>query len=276
MSPVNVRLTDLISDLNNELPDADLLAKIGAAQQRAHTLSDLGDQLVGHYVALARSEGASWSQIGDAIGVSKQAAQQKLGMPRKGGVTFERFTQRARDVVVFSQEVARAHQHEEIGTEHVLLGLLRDPLGLSAKVLATLAGSTDRVRAATEARFPADGKKALKGHIPFTAQSKEALAQALQAALRFGHNYIGTEHVLLGMLAVEDATGTLILADLGITQEAVEQELRKELLRFAAQKAELAKQSGIADDSSDKSGEASEGSDATSGEVADKNQENQD
>ena len=77
MSPLNISLADLIARLDEEFPDADDLARISEAQLRAQTLSDLGDQLVGHYVGKAKQAGASWSEIGDAIGVSKQAAQQR-------------------------------------------------------------------------------------------------------------------------------------------------------------------------------------------------------
>src|SRR5947209_16595643 len=122
MSPVNVKLTELVEALDNELAESGALAKISEAQLRARTLTDIGDQLVGHYVALARADGASWQQIGEAIGVSKQAAQQKLGS-QLGEPTFARFTKRARAVVVGAQEAARIRKHDYIGTEHLLIGL---------------------------------------------------------------------------------------------------------------------------------------------------------
>src|SRR2546430_12566821 len=90
----------LIDEIDSTLPDADALTKVGEAQRRARALNDVGDQLVDHYVAQARAKGASWSQIGDALGVSKQAAQQ-----RRSGNQFERFTGRARNL----DEVAEGH-----------------------------------------------------------------------------------------------------------------------------------------------------------------------
>src|ERR1700759_972200 len=130
MSPLNISLTDLIERLDADLPDASDLARITEAQLRARTLSDLGDQLVGHYVGKARQASASWSEIGDAIGVSKQAAQQ-----RHTPAAFERFTDLNRHSIVLAQEAARTHKHDFIGTEHILLGLLGEPRGLAYEVL---------------------------------------------------------------------------------------------------------------------------------------------
>ncbi|HEX3791423.1 MAG TPA: Clp protease N-terminal domain-containing protein [Pseudonocardiaceae bacterium] len=229
MSPVNVNLSDLINQLVQDVPETDALARISEAQRRSHSLSDLGDQLVGHFVEQARTAGASWSQIGDAIGVSKQAAQQKWVAP-----TFERFTVRARHVVVLSQEQARAHSHDHILTEHILMGLLNETDGLAAKALEKLAGSSSTVREAVEGSFGPPGKKALKGHIPFSAEAKLALQFALQAALKLGHNYIGTEHILLGVLAVPEGKAAQTIAGLGITAEQVEEEIKAQLAGYLA------------------------------------------
>src|SRR5689334_24094190 len=106
----SVDLQTLIEQLDTELSGADPLTKLGEAQARARNLNDIGDQLVDHYVAKARDGGASWSQIGDALGVSKQAAQQ-----RRVGGQFERFTARARAVVVQAQETARAFKQQTVG-----------------------------------------------------------------------------------------------------------------------------------------------------------------
>ena len=239
MSPVNVKLTELVEALDNDIPGSDALAKISEAQVRARTLTDIGDQLVGHYVAIARAAGASWQQIGEAIGVSKQAAQQKLGA-QLGQPTFERFTKRARAVVVGSQEAARSRKQDYIGTEHLLIGLLGESQGVAAEVLVELAGSVEAVQAALDARMPAEGTKALKGHIPFTPRSKEALEQSLQAALRLGHNYIGTEHILLGLLADPESVAFQALADLEITPAKAEEKIKAALADFIAKKAKEA------------------------------------
>src|SRR3954464_15325446 len=149
MSPLNISLADLIAHLDEELPDADDLARISAAHLRSQTLSDLGDQLVDHYVGKARRGGASWSEIGDAIGVSKQAAQQ-----RHTPAPFERFTDLNRHSIVLAQEAARTYKHDLIGTEHMLLGLLGEPRGLAYKVLMAKTESEQGIRDAIGEAMP--------------------------------------------------------------------------------------------------------------------------
>jgi hypothetical protein len=265
MSPVNVKLTDLVKELDEERPAATPLEKISEAQVRSATLAATGDQLVGHYVALARAAGASWQQIGEAIGVSKQAAQQKWVAP-----TFERFTKRARSVVVRAQESARSHKHDYIGPEHLLLGLLGEPEGLAAQMLTNLAGPLDAVATAVEANLGPESKKTPKGHIAFTPQAKEILEQTLQAALRHGHNYIGTEHILLGLATESDGAAAKSFADLEITPEKLEEQLKEALagyhkdavarLRAAKAAAENAPEGGTESAGSDVEGEPPSGS----------------
>src|SRR6266567_1499060 len=177
MSPLNISLADLIARLDAELPDANDLARISEAQLRAHTLSDLGDQLVGHYVGQAKQAGASWSEIGDAIGVSKQAAQQ-----RHAPAVFERFTDLARHSIVLAQEAARTHKHDFIGTEHLLLGLLGEPRGLAYQIMMALTESEQRIRVAIEEALPPGGKKAPRGHIAFNPESKQTIEDAVRAS----------------------------------------------------------------------------------------------
>src|SRR5947199_6323699 len=127
MPPLNVDIDQLVQQIDQDLPDADALTKVGEARTQARALGDLGDQLVDHYVHAARADGASWSQIGDALGVTKQAAQQRRSDPQ-----FERYTGRARHVVVLAQDRARTLKHDRIDTGHLLLGLLGEPDGLAA------------------------------------------------------------------------------------------------------------------------------------------------
>jgi Clp amino terminal domain, pathogenicity island component len=212
MSPLDISLADLIARLDGELPDAGALARISEAHLRAQTLSDLGDQLVGHYVGQAKQAGASWSEIGDAIGVSKQAAQQ-----RHAPAAFERFTDLNRHSIVLAQEAARTHKHDFIGTEHLLLGLLGEPRGLAYEVLIAKTGSEQRVRDAIEQALPPAGKKAPRGHIAFRPDSKEAIEQTRRASGELGHDRIGTEHTLLGLIRAEQSPAAAILRDLGFT-----------------------------------------------------------
>src|SRR5271168_5166249 len=112
---------------------------------------------------------------------------------------FERFTERARQVVVFSQEEARTLKHNYIGTEHVLLGLLREQEGLAARVLESQDINLERARAQV-VRISGPREEVRSGHIPFTPRAKRILELALREAQTLGHNYIGTEHILLGLL----------------------------------------------------------------------------
>src|SRR6266536_2837046 len=139
MAPLNVDLDQLVGQIERDLPDADPVPRVGEARRQARALGDLGDQLIDHFVQRARAAGASWSQIGDAMGVSKQAAQQR-GTP---GGRFARFTERARRVLVVAQDRVRADQQAAVDTEHVLLGLLSETDGLAAKVITSLGGSTE-------------------------------------------------------------------------------------------------------------------------------------
>ncbi len=210
MSPLNISLADLIARMDAELPATDNLARISEAQLRAHTLADLGEQLVGHYVGQAKQAGASWTQIGEAIGVSKQAAQQRWVPP-----IFDGFTDRARHVVVLAQEAARARKHHYIGTEHLLLGLLGEPDGVAGRVLVALAGSAEAVADAVDARLE-PGTENSPARIPFTAKGKETLEQAMVQAKELDHNFVGTEHLLLGLLAVDDGVAAAVLTELHV------------------------------------------------------------
>jgi hypothetical protein len=232
MSPLNVSLGELVNRLDADLPEVDPLAKISEAQLRSHTLAALGDQLVGHYVAIAKDKGASWTEIGEAIGVSKQAAQQKW-VPQ----IFAHFTDLARHSVVLAQESARTHKHSYIGAEHVLLGVLGEPRGLAVTLLVEQAGSTDAVREAVQARMAPDGKKAPRGHIAFAPHGKEALEQANEQARALGHDFVGTEHVLLGVLAVTEGIAAQALGGLGIELEAMRTTVAQRIADALAKKA---------------------------------------
>src|SRR3954467_5390074 len=116
---------------------------------------------------------------------------------------FERFTERARQVVVLAQEEARSLRHNYIGTEHLLLGLLREEEGLAARVLESFDVTIEEVRAQV-ARIVGQGDDVATGQIPFTPRAKKSLDLALREALALGHNHIGTEHLLLGLVRLDE------------------------------------------------------------------------
>jgi ATP-dependent Clp protease ATP-binding subunit ClpC len=133
---------------------------------------------------------------------------------------FERFTERARQVVVLAQEEARTLKHNYIGTEHILLGLLREEKGLAARVLETLDITVERVRAQVVA-IVGSGEEVTSGQIPFTPRAKKVLEMALREALSIGHNYIGTEHILLGLVRENEGVAARILLDFDANSEKI-------------------------------------------------------
>ena len=139
---------------------------------------------------------------------------------------FERFTERARQVVVLAQEEARELKHNYIGTEHILLGLLREQEGVAARVLESLGISFESARAQV-IRIVGSGEEVTSGQIPFTPRAKKTLELALREALSLGHNYIGTEHILLGMVRENEGVAARILLDF----DADSDKIRNEVIR---------------------------------------------
>jgi ATP-dependent Clp protease ATP-binding subunit ClpA len=133
-----------------------------------------------------------------------------MGEPHHGAM-FERFSNKARHVVVLAQEEARGLQHNYIGTEHILLGLLGETEGVGARALQGFGLSLEGAREEVLARVGV-GKKTVEGHIPFTPRAKKVLELALREALTLQHNYIGTEHILLGLVREADGVGAQIVA----------------------------------------------------------------
>jgi hypothetical protein len=218
----SVRLDDLIEAIKKTHTTA--LDQLTDAVLAADHLGEVADHLIGHFVDQARRSGASWTEIGRSMGVTKQAAQKRF--VAKGEAPdldasqgFSRFTDRARKVVVTSQEQARAHNNSEITVAHLVLGLVADPTGLGARTIVAQGVSLDAVRQTATATLPAaaDSVPAL---IPFDAHAKKALELTFREALRMNHNYVGTEHILLALLELEDGTG--VLAGLGVNKPAAE------------------------------------------------------
>src|SRR5215469_6624777 len=148
---------------------------------------------------------------------------------------FERFTDKARRVVVLAQEEARRLGHNYIGTEHVLLGLVREEDGYAARALDSLGVSLEAARDRVEA--DAGRGSGQSGHIPFTPEAKRSLELSLREALQLGENYIDTEHILLGLVRDPSSPGARILAELGGTPEAVRQRVLEVALPVSARQA---------------------------------------
>jgi Clp amino terminal domain, pathogenicity island component len=215
------RLDDLIDYVNAQHPGGDPLARLSDAVLVSQRLGEIADQLIGHYVDQARRSGATWSSIGDAMGVTKQAAQKRFaaelsGLGR-GDLPLGRFTARARTTIAAARQEAAAMSKTQAGPEHLLLGLLSEPEGLAGRALAALGATPAQIREQAGAG-PVFALAAGAREVPLSDRAKVALGRGFHAALELGHNYIGTEHILLGLLADTKGAGATILGRLGITE----------------------------------------------------------
>lgn len=248
-----VRLDDLIEVIKKARPD-NALEQLADAVVTAGHLGELADHLIGHFVDQARRSGASWTEIGASMGVSKQAAQKRF-VPKPAGdpaaemdpnAGFGKFTPRARTVVVAAQEAASITGGAEISLGHLVLGLLSEADGLAGQLIveqgvtladianAALTAVGGDATAAPEALKAATAAGKMSGLIPFGADAKKALELTFREALRLGHNYIGTEHILLAVLELENGTG--ILSDAGLRKEPIETRLLELLRQIVAEK----------------------------------------
>ncbi|WP_306323152.1 MULTISPECIES: Clp protease N-terminal domain-containing protein [unclassified Streptomyces] len=224
-SSPNIRLDDLIEAIKKSNTDA--LDQLQNAVIAADHLGDVADHLIGHFVDQARRSGASWTEIGKSMGVTRQAAQKRF-VPKgsendlNSGQGFNHYTERARNVIVSAQNEARAANNATITPAHLVLGLLHEPEGLAAKAILAQDVLLDTVRQAATERLPetSDDMPAL---VPFDADAKKSLELTFREALRLGHNYVGTEHILLALLEHENGSG--LLHGLGIDKEQAESQV---------------------------------------------------
>jgi hypothetical protein len=227
-----IRLDDLISAIKQVHSDA--LDQLTDAVLAAEHLGDISDHLIGHFVDQARRSGASWTDIGKSMGVTKQAAQKRF-VPKPEtealdpGQGFGRFTPRARSVVVAAQNEAARAGNLEIAPDHLVLGLFADPGALATVLIKAQDIDPDTVRAAVTLPERNDDVPQL---IPFNGPARKVLELTFREALRLGHNYIGTEHMLLALLELEDGTGPLHRA--GIDKDPAEADLNRILSSMTA------------------------------------------
>jgi hypothetical protein len=220
-------LGEFITQTREQASSSEPLEVLASAARRQQDLADLGEKLLDHFVQEARTAACSWSQIGTALGVTKQAAQQRYSGLRsligklKGGVeavmegAFNRFSDRGRRVVVLAQDEARRLRHHYIGTEHLLLGLLAEGEGVGARALQGAGITLDSARAGVE-KVIDYGQGTPSGHIPFTPRAKKVLELALRESLKLNHHYIGTEHILLGLLREGEGIGAQVIVAKGV------------------------------------------------------------
>jgi hypothetical protein len=216
-----VRLDDLIEAIKKVHTEP--LDQLQDAVLAADHLGDVADHLIGHFVDQARRSGASWTEIGKSMGVTRQAAQKRF-VPRESAELdagdFSRYTPRARNVVMASHNEAVAARNAEGRPEHLVLGLLAEPEGVAAKAIIAQGVLLDTVRQAATAALPPAADE-VPDLVPYGPEAKKTLELTFREALRLGHNYIGTEHILLALLEHENGKG--VLSGLGITKSATEE-----------------------------------------------------
>lgn len=228
--PPAPRLDDLIAAITSVHDEP--LDQLTDAVLAAEHLGNLADHLIGHFVDQARRSGASWTQIGQSMGVTKQAAQKRFVPkpptldPQQG---FDAFTPRARSVIMAAQEQSRTLGDTEVRPGHLVMGLLTEPAGLAVRALADQGLTPDAVSAAATAALPS-GPGPSPDPIPYDAGSRKVMQLTFREALRLGHNYIGTEHLLLALLEFEDGTG--VLSGLGADKKRTEDWLVEVLSGF--------------------------------------------
>jgi hypothetical protein len=219
-----VRLGDLIEVVDTS--DADPLTRVTNAVQLAEELGGTADSLIGHFVDQARRAGASWSDIGRSMGTSKQAAQKRfVTRPQDQAPAldssqgFSRFSDDARAVVVAAQERARAAGNDSLGTGHLVLGLVGAADSTAARSITAQGVSLEEVARTAAATLPPPAA-VVPALVPFDAHAKAALEGSFAQAQRRGAEHVGSEHVLLALLAADAGTG--VLAGLGVSADAVE------------------------------------------------------
>lgn len=209
----------------------DDLTQLEVAAKRARELGELGDSLLNHFVDRSRRSGHTWAEIGEHLGVTRQAAQKRFVDGAGSSLSFERFTLRAKAAIDHAVDAAVGMQHGYIGTEHLLLGLYGDPEGLAAKVLATL--GVDRVDIVDRVDgLIGRGATPVVGRPPFTPRAVKVLEEAFNASQDLGHNYVGTEHVLMGLFRGQDGLAKKVLEERGATREKVMSEVVKALAGY--------------------------------------------
>jgi hypothetical protein len=256
------KLAALIGYVEAQTRGASDLDRITVAESLAYDLGFMSDQLTDHFVQQARASGHSWAEIGRKLGMTKQGAQQRHLVPSAGtdealitqmlaldrpsqdeplrketvrktrkkvreALQFQRFTTAARQIVVRAQLEAHELRHPYIAVEHLLLAMLASPDDAAGRALAAL-GVTAETHRPLILEHLGPGTASGSGHLPFTKEAKKALELSLREAIRLGHDYIGSEHVLLGLVRGKNAAVEL-LEKMGVSSDQVVAEVERML-----------------------------------------------
>lgn len=238
MADFPIPLDNLIKYVQARHPSGSPLERVSDAVIASTGLNEESDALLGHFVDQARRSGATWNEIGEAMGVSKQAAQKRF-VPGKHG-DFSRFTERARTTMASAWLLAG---DSDVSAAHLGSATLLDPDGIAAKVVGRAGLTPDQVYAALGTAAPVQppsvaADPAGLAELTTDEGGREALKCAVKAALRLKHNYIGTEHLLLGVIDAGGPAGAALAAGLGLDGEAAREHIRAEFAEIQAKRAE--------------------------------------
>lgn len=224
-------LQQLIDTIKADAGSSDELEQLAAAASTISELTSTGDAVLGFFVDRARGAGKSWVEISGVLGVSKQAAHKRFADSWTSKPAFNRYTRKAMAVVKAAADVAAGRNHNYIGTEHMLLAFFAQPDSLATKALLQHGFTEESVRAAVDqvnpAEEPTDPPKTLDTtRPPYTRKSAHVLQGAVGEALTLGHNYVGTEHLLLAFYRDPSSLASQILLEQGFDEKAAWDALR--------------------------------------------------
>ncbi|GAA1578034.1 Clp protease N-terminal domain-containing protein [Kribbella karoonensis] len=221
-------LQQLINTIKADAGSDDELEQLAAAAATVNELTTTSDQALGFFVDRARGAGKSWVEISAVLGVTKQAAHKRFADSWTSRPGFKRYTPRTQAVVEAAKEVARSRNHAFIGTEHLLLAFFSQPEALATKALLAHNITEDSVSAAVDEKSPAgpDSNADAAADLldaenpPYTRRTAHVLQGAVNEALTLGHNYVGTEHLLLAFYRDSLGVATQILVEQGLDEQA--------------------------------------------------------
>lgn len=216
-------LRQLINTIKTDAGTDDELEQLATAAATVNELTSTGDAALGFFVDRARGAGKSWVEISTVLGVSKQAVHKRFANSWTAEPAFDRYTARTKSVVKAAADVARERNHDFIGTEHLLLAFFTQPAALATKVLLDHNITEDSVRAAVDVLSPAGepstGSTSMDvENPPYTRRAAHVLQGAVAEALTLGHNYVGTEHLLLAFYRDSAGIATRILQEQGLDE----------------------------------------------------------
>jgi hypothetical protein len=227
-------LQQLITTIKADAGSDDELEQLATAAATINELTTTSDAALGFFVDRARGAGKSWVEISAVLGVSKQAAHKRFADSWTARPAFERYTQRARTVVQAAADIARGRNQDFVGTEHLLLAMYQEPASVATKILVAHGITEESVRQSVDVQSPAgkptEKQKSLDSeNPPYTRRAAHVLQGAVGEALTLGHNYVGTEHLLLAFYRDQAGIATKILLEQGLDESAAWTDIRAAL-----------------------------------------------